>query len=274
MKKLERVANRMRMNVIKMLGCARSGHLGGSLSAVDIIATLYMHVMKIDPKRPDWEERDRFVLSKGHGAPALYAALVEAGFFPEERLWTLRKIGGLSGHPDMKAIPGVDMTTGSLGQGLSIANGMALAARIKGLDYRVYVMLGDGEIQEGQVWEAAMTSSTRRLDNVCAILDYNGLQIDGSIGEVKSGLEPVVEKWKAFNWNVIEIDGHNYEAIVEAFEDAKKTKGMPTIIIARTIKGKGVSFMERKVEYHGVAPTEEECQKALKELGCEEWQNK
>jgi transketolase len=273
-KKLEKTANRMRMNIIKMLGCARSGHLGGSLSAVDIIATLYMHVMKIDPKRPNWEERDRFILSKGHGAPALYAALVEAGFFPEEKLWTLRKIGGLSGHPDMKAIPGVDMTTGSLGQGLSIANGMALAARIRGLNYRVYVMLGDGEIQEGQIWEAAMTSTSRRLDNICAILDYNGLQIDGSIGEVKSGLEPVVEKWKAFNWNVIEIDGHNYEAIVEAFEDAKKIKGMPTIIIARTIKGKGVSFMERKVEYHGVAPTEEECQKALKELGCEEWQDK
>ena len=273
-KKIEKVALNMRRNIIKMLACARSGHLGGSLSAVDVIATLYMHVMKIDPKNPKWEKRDRFVLSKGHAAPALYAALVEAGFFKEDKLWTLRKIGGLSGHPDMKEIPGVDMTTGSLGQGLSIANGMALAARIKGLDYRVYVMLGDGEIQEGQVWEAAMTSSTRRLDNVCAILDYNGLQIDGSIGEVKSGLEPVVDKWKAFNWNVIEIDGHNYEAIVEAFEDAKKTKGMPTIIIARTIKGKGVSFMERKVEYHGVAPTDEECEKALKELGCEEWQNK
>lgn len=273
-KKLEKIALKMRMNVIKMLGCARSGHLGGSLSAVDIIATLYMYVMKIDPKNPNLVERDRFVLSKGHAAPALYAALVEAGFLSEERLWTLRKIGGLSGHPDMKAIPGVDMTTGSLGQGLSVANGMALAARIKGLNYRVYVMLGDGEIQEGQVWEAAMTSSTRRLDNICAILDYNGLQIDGSIGEVKSGLEPVVEKWRAFNWNVLEIDGHNYEAILEAFEDAKKTKGMPSIIIARTIKGKGVSFMERKVEYHGVAPTEEECQKALKELGCEEWQNK
>lgn len=273
-KKLEKVALKMRMNIIKMLGCAGSGHLGGSLSAVDIIAALYMHVMKIDPKNPNWEERDRFILSKGHGAPALYAALVEAGFWQEEKLWMLRKIGGLSGHPDMKTIPGVDMTTGSLGQGLSVANGMALAARIKGLNYRVYVMLGDGEIQEGQIWEAAMTSSTRRLDNVCAILDYNGLQIDGSIGEIKSGLEPVVEKWKAFNWNVIEIDGHNYEAILEAFEDAKNTKGMPSIIIARTIKGKGVSFMERKVEYHGVAPTEEECQKALKELGGGEWQNK
>ncbi len=264
---LESKAHKMRENIIKMLGAAKSGHLGGSLSAVDIIAALYLHVMRIDPKNPKWENRDRFVLSKGHAAPALYAALVEAGFFPEDKLSKLRKIDeDLSGHPDMRKTPGVDMTTGSLGQGLSIANGMALAARLKGLDSRIYVMLGDGEIQEGQVWEAAMTSATRHLDNVCAILDYNGLQIDGSIGEVKAGLEPVVDKWRAFNWNVIEIDGHNYEAIVEAFNDAAKVKGMPTIIIARTVKGKGISFMERKVEYHGVAPTEEECDRALKEL--------
>jgi transketolase len=268
-KMLEQRSIKMRVNIIKMLGCARSGHLGGSLSAVDVIASLYLHVMNIDPKKPKWEERDRFVLSKGHAAPALYAALVEAGFIKEEQLWSLRKINGkLSGHPDMTKTPGVDMTTGSLGQGLSVANGMALAAKLKGLDYRVYVMLGDGESQEGQVWEAAMTSYTRRLDNVCAILDYNGLQIDGSIGEVKAGLEPLVEKWKAFNWNVIEIDGHNHEAIIEAFEEAKKVKGIPTIIIARTIKGKGISFMERKVEYHGVAPNEEEQKKALRELGC------
>jgi transketolase len=268
-KMLEAKTNKMRVNIIKMLGCAGSGHLGGSLSAVDVIAALYLHVMKINPKKPKWEQRDRFVLSKGHAAPALYAALVEAGFIPEQHLWSLRKIGGrLSGHPDMTKTPGVDMTTGSLGQGLSVANGMAMASKLKGLDNRVYVLLGDGESQEGQVWEAAMTSYTRRLDNVCAILDYNGLQIDGSIGEVKAGLEPLVEKWKAFNWNVIEIDGHNHEAIIEAFEDAKSVKGIPSIIIARTIKGKGVSFMERKVEYHGVAPNEEERKKALKELGC------
>ncbi|HDT14823.1 MAG TPA: hypothetical protein ENN55_01305 [Firmicutes bacterium] len=268
-KMLEVKANRMRQNIIKMLGCARSGHIGGSLSVVDILAVLYLDAMKIDSKKPLWEDRDRFVLSKGHAAPALYTALVEACFFPEEHLWDLRKIGKkLSGHPDMSKTPGVDMTTGSLGQGLSVANGMALAAKMKKKDYRVYVMLGDGEMQEGQVWEAAMTSYTRKLDNVCAIMDYNGLQIDGSIGEVKAGLEPLVEKWKAFNWNVIEIDGHNYEAIAEAFQEAKKVKGLPSIIIARTVKGKGVSFMERKVEYHGVAPTVEEQERALKELGC------
>jgi len=267
-KMLENTALNMRINIIKMLGCACSGHPGGSLSAADIVAVLYKHVMKIDPKNPKWEERDRFVLSKGHAAPALYTALAEAGFIKEEELWNLRKIDGdLSGHPDMKKTPGVDMTTGSLGQGLSIANGMALAAKLQKKDSRVYVMLGDGEIQEGQIWEAAMSTYTRRLDNVCAVLDYNGLQIDGSIGQVKSGLEPVVEKWKAFNWNVIEIDGHNIEAIMEAFEEAKKVKGIPTIIIARTIKGKGVSFMERKVEYHGAAPNEAETEKALNELG-------
>ncbi|PKL91903.1 MAG: hypothetical protein CVV21_03910 [Candidatus Goldiibacteriota bacterium HGW-Goldbacteria-1] len=267
-KMLEQTAVNMRFNIIKMLGYACSGHPGGSLSAADVIAVLYKHVMKIDPKNPKWEERDRFILSKGHAAPALYTALAEAGFMKEEALWNLRKIDGdLSGHPDMKKTPGVDMTTGSLGQGLSIANGMALASKLKGLNNRVYVMLGDGEIQEGQIWEAAMSTYTRRLDNVCAILDYNGLQIDGSIGQVKCGLEPVVEKWKAFNWNVIEIDGHNIEAIMEAFEEAKKVKGIPTIIIARTIKGKGVSFMERKVEYHGAAPNEAETEKALNELG-------
>ncbi|MFP4466048.1 MAG: transketolase [Candidatus Goldiibacteriota bacterium] len=266
---LEFKSNRMRRNIIKMLGCARSGHLGGSLSAADVIAVLYLKIMKLNPKKPAWEDRDRFVLSKGHAAPALYTGLVEAGFFPEEHLWDLRKIGKtLSGHPDMSKTPGVDMTTGSLGQGLSIANGMAMAAKLRKKKNRIYVMLGDGEMQEGQVWEAAMTSYTRKLDNLCAILDYNGLQIDGSIGEVKAGLEPLVEKWKAFNWNVIEIDGHNCEAIVEAFEDAKKAKGLPTIIIARTVKGKGISFMERKVEYHGVAPTLEEQELALKELGC------
>lgn len=275
LKMLEAKANKMRTNIIKMLGCAKSGHLGGSLSAADIVAALYFKVMNIDPANPAWEERDKFVLSKGHAAPVLYAALAERGFFPEEWLVTLRQIGSkLSGHPDMRKTPGVDMTTGSLGQGLSVANGMALAAKLKGLKSRIYVLLGDGETEEGQVWEAAMTSYTRRLDNVCAILDYNGLQIDGSIGEVKAGLEPLVEKWKSFNWNVIEIDGHNPESIVEAFEAAEAAKGLPTIIIARTVKGKGVSFMERKVEYHGVAPTQDECEKALKELGCAEWQTK
>jgi transketolase len=270
-KMLEKRTNRMRVNIIKMLGCSKSGHPGGSLSAIDVISTLYLNTMNVNPEKPKMENRDKFVLSKGHAAPALYAALAEAGFFPEERLWNLRKIGsGLSGHPDMKKTPGVDMTTGSLGQGLSVANGMALAAKLKGLSTRVYVMMGDGEMQEGQIWEAAMTSYHRRLDNLCAILDYNGLQIDGSIGEVKSGLEPLVEKWKAFNWNVIEIDGHNYEQIIEAFDATKQAKGLPSIVIARTVKGKGISFMERKVEYHGVAPTQDEEARALKELGCGE----
>jgi len=270
-KMVEKRTNRMRVNIIKMLGCSKSGHPGGSLSAIDVISTLYLHTMNVNPAKPKMEGADKFVLSKGHAAPALYAALAEAGFFPEERLWNLRKIGGgLSGHPDMKKTPGIDMTTGSLGQGLSVANGMALAAKLKGLPTRVYVMMGDGEMQEGQIWEAAMTSYHRRLDNVCAILDYNGLQIDGSIGEVKSGLEPLVEKWKAFNWNVIEIDGHNYEQIIEAFDAAKQVKGLPSIVIARTVKGKGISFMERKVEYHGVAPTQDEEARALKELGCGE----
>jgi transketolase len=268
---LEKRTKKMRINIIKMLGCSRSGHPGGSLSAIDIISTLFLHTMNVDPKEPKMEGRDRFILSKGHAAPALYAALVEAGFFPEEKLWGLRKINcGLSGHPDMKKIPGVDMTTGSLGQGLSVANGMALAAKLKGEKSRVYVMMGDGEMQEGQIWEAAMTSSHRKLDNVCAVLDYNGLQIDGPISRVKSGLEPIAVKWKAFNWNVIEIDGHNYKEIIEAFDAAKTRTGAPTIVIAKTVKGKGVSFMEGKVEYHGTPPTPEEEARALKEFGCGE----
>ncbi|MEI7640639.1 MAG: transketolase [bacterium] len=267
-KMLEIKAQKLRTNIIKMLGISKSGHPGGSLSAIDIITVLYFHTMKIDSKNPLWDDRDKFVLSKGHASPALYAALAERGYIAEEELWKLRKIDCiLCGHPDMKKIAGVDMTTGSLGQGLSAANGMALAAKLQKKGTRVYCMLGDGELEEGQIWEAAMTSYHRRLDNICAIVDYNGLQIDGSIGEVKSGVEPLVEKWKAFNWNVIEIDGHNYEHIIEAFEEAKKVKGIPTIIIARTLKGKGVSFMERHVDYHGAPLTDDETVRAIKELG-------
>ena len=267
-KMLEIKAQKLRTNIIKMLGISKSGHPGGSLSAIDIITVLYFHTMKIDSKNPLWDDRDKFVLSKGHASPALYAALAERGYIAEEELWKLRKIDCiLCGHPDMKKIAGVDMTTGSLGQGLSAANGMALAAKLQKKGTRVYCMLGDGELEEGQIWEAAMTSYHRRLDNICAIVDYNGLQIDGSIGEVKSGVEPLVEKWKAFNWNVIEIDGHNYEHIIEAFEEAKKVKGIPTMIIARTLKGKGVSFMERHVDYHGAPLTDDETARAIKELG-------
>ena len=265
--RLADIATEVRRNIIKSITAAKSGHPGGSLSATDILVTLYFDIMKIDPKNPRWEDRDRFVLSKGHAAPALYAVLAERGYFPKEELMKLRQTGSmLQGHPDMKGTPGVDMTTGSLGQGLSTANGMALAARLDKKDYRVYVMLGDGEIQEGMVWEAAMTTAHYKLDNLTAFLDYNKLQIDGANDEVKT-IEPVADKWKAFGWNVLEIDGHDYEEIKKAVEKAKETKGKPTMIIAHTIKGKGVTFMENQVGWHGNAPNEEQKEKALKELG-------
>lgn len=263
---LSKTANELRKNVVKMICNAKSGHPGGSLSAADIVTALYFSEMNVDPKNPRMEDRDRFVLCKGHAAPVLYAALAEKGYFEKDLLMTLRKYGSpLQGHPDMKKLPGVDASTGSLGQGLSIANGMALAGKLDKKDYRVYALLGDGEQQEGQVWEAAMTAAHYKLDNVCAFLDFNNLQIDGNVDKVM-GVEPVDAKWEAFGWHVIKIDGHNFTEILNALEEAKNVKGKPTIIIAKTIKGKGVSFMENVCGFHGVAPTAEETEKALAEL--------
>lgn len=263
---LEEKANSIRKSIVKMICEAKSGHPGGSLSATDILTTLYFSEMNIDPANPKMENRDRFVLSKGHAAPALYATLAERGYFDKELLMTLRKYGSiLQGHPDMKKVPGVEISTGSLGQGLSVANGMALNARITGESYRTYVVLGDGEIQEGQVWEAAMTAAHYKLDNVCAFLDFNNLQIDGNVDKVM-GVEPVDAKWEAFGWHVIKIDGHNFTEILNALEEAKNVKGKPTIIIAKTIKGKGVSFMENLASWHGSAPNSEQTEKALEEL--------
>lgn len=262
-------AKKIRAHIIRMVGGAKSGHPGGSLSAADIVTTLYFHEMKVDSNKPEWDERDRFILSKGHAAPVLYAALAEKGFFPIEELSTLRKINSrLQGHPDMRKVPGVDMSTGSLGQGLSVANGMALAGRLDNKEYRVYAVLGDGECQEGQVWEAAMASAHYKLDNLVAILDHNKLQIDGPVERVMSP-EPLGDKWRAFGWHVIEIDGHSFADIIKALDEARNTKGQPTMIIAETIKGRGVSFMENQAGWHGVAPDEEQIKKALQELSQE-----
>lgn len=268
---LEGHAKSIRCHIVKMVGAAKSGHPGGSLSAADILTALYFKAMKIKPDDPQWPERDRFVLCKGHAAPVLYGALAEKGFFPVEEIMTLRKINSrLQGHPDMKKLPGVDMSTGSLGQGLSVANGMALSFKLDNKPNLVFALLGDGEIQEGQVWEAAMAAAHYKLDNLIAFLDHNGLQIDGPITEVMSP-EPVLDKWKAFGWHVQVIDGHNVEAILEAIEEAKKVPGQPSMIIANTIKGKGVSFMEGQAGWHGTAPSEEQVMQALEDLakvGC------
>lgn len=259
-------ANAIRRHIIAMLGEAGSGHPGGSLSCADIMAALYFREMNVKPEDPHWPDRDRFVMSKGHAAPALYATLALRGFFPEEELKTLRKLGSrLQGHPDMKVTPGVDASTGSLGQGLSLANGMAIAAKLDGKDYRVYVILGDGEVEEGQVWEAAMTAYHRRLDNLVAFLDYNRLQIDGDVKDVKS-LDDLPAKWRAFGWHVIEIDGHDMEAILRALDEARMAKGRPTMIVAHTIKGRGVSFMENQAGWHGTAPNKDQVAQALSEL--------
>lgn len=268
---LTRTANEIRKDIIEMLAVSKSGHPGGSLSAVEILTTLFFNVMIYNPKKPDWENRDRFVLSKGHGAPVYYATLAKAGFFDREHLFTLRKLGSiLQGHPVMNKTPGVDMTTGSLGQGISAANGMAIISKLFKKNFRVYVLLGDGEVEEGEVWEAAMTAKHCELDNLVGIIDYNGLQIDGSVFQVKSTIEPLADKWKAFGWYVITVNGHDIEELLHAFEQAKKIKKKPTMIIAHTIKGKGISFMERVVEYHGSVLSEDECTRALAELGkCE-----
>ncbi|MBK1813647.1 transketolase [Clostridium sp. YIM B02505] len=263
---LKNIAKNIRLNIVDMITEAKSGHPGGSLSIVEILTVLYFNEMDINPDNPKWSERDRFVLSKGHAAPALYATLAERGYFSKGELKNLRKFGSiLQGHPDMKKAPGVDMSTGSLGQGLSAANGMALAAKLDKSDYRVYTILGDGELQEGQVWEAAMSAAHYKLDNLLAFIDLNGLQIDGSNEEVMN-VSPVDKKFKAFGWNVEVVDGHDIEQIKNALSNAKDVKNMPTAIICKTVKGKGVSFMENQASWHGTAPNGEQKDQAIKEL--------
>ena len=264
-KDLKRKAIGIRKDILKMLMLAGSGHTGGSLSIVDILIALYYHELRNDPKKPKWAGRDRFLLSKGHACPALYAVLAEKSYFNKEDLWGLRKLGSkLQGHPQL-GLPGIEISSGSLGQGLSIANGMALAARVDKSDTRIYCLMGDGETNEGQVWEAAMTASHYKLDSLCAIIDYNKLQIDGFCCDVKD-MGAYLDKWKDFGWHVIETDGHDIEKLIAAFDKAKTVKGMPTVIVAHTIKGKGVSFVENKVEWHGIAPKKEEYERAIKEL--------
>lgn len=263
---IRRIAGAVRCDIIESVAAAKSGHPGGSLSAADILSVLYFEEMNIDPAAPDAPDRDRFVLSKGHAAPALYAVLAERGYFPREKLRTLRKFGSiLQGHPDMKHIPGVDMSTGSLGQGLSAANGMAIAGKLDKKAYRVYVLCGDGELQEGQIWEAAMSAAHYKLDNLALFVDHNGLQIDGSNDEVMS-LGNIAAKFRAFGWNALEINGHDYDEIRRALAEAKKCGGRPTAIVAETVKGRGVSFMENQVGWHGKAPGREQAETAIREL--------
>ena len=263
---LQKIANEVRKDIVTAVHAAKAGHPGGSLSAADLFTYLYFEEMNIDPKDPKKADRDRFVLSKGHTAPGLYSVLAEKGYFPKEDLKTLRHLGSyLQGHPDMKHIPGVDMSSGSLGQGISAAVGMALSAKLSNESYRVYTLLGDGEIQEGQVWEAAMFAGFKKLDNLVVIVDNNGLQIDGRIEDVCDP-NPIPDKFKAFNFHVIEIDGHDFDQIRAAFKEAKETKGMPTAIIAKTTKGKGVSFMEDQAGWHGKAPNDEQYAQAMADL--------
>ena len=260
------MAKKLRRHVITMTATAGSGHPGGSLSAADIITALYFHVLRYDPENPRWSDRDRFILSKGHAAPILYAALAEAGYFPVTELATLRKLDSrLQGHTDSKFTPGVEMSAGSLGMGLSFAIGVALAARLDSKTYRTYVLLSDGECEEGQTWEAALSAGHFGLDNLTAIVDYNGMQLSGWVRRIMN-LEPFAQKWQAFGWHTIDIDGHDFEQILSACREVGKVKGKPTVIIARTVKGKGVSFMENHVEFHRKAPTLEEAERALKEL--------
>ena len=265
-KNLEDISKNIRKNIVEMVYSASSGHPGGSLSITDILTVLYFHEMNVNINNPKDEDRDRLVLSKGHCSPALYAVLAEKGYFPKEDLKTFRKIDSyLQGHPDMKKIPGVDMSSGSLGQGLSVSNGMALAGKLDKKDYRVYCVMGDGEIEEGEVWEAAMTSSHYKLDNLCVIVDNNNLQIDGKINEVMSPY-PIDKKFESFGFNVININGHDFNEIITALETAKKIKEKPTAIIAKTIKGKGISYMENEASWHGKAPNEEQYNIAIEEL--------
>ena len=265
LRQLEEKAKKIRRLIIQMLAQAGSGHPGGSLSAADLVTALYFSVMRIKPSEPYWPQRDRFHMSKGHCCPLWYAVLAEAGYFPAEKLSTLRQLGSmLQGHPDRRT-PGVEVASGSLGQGLSVAVGMCLAAKLDKKDYRVYCLMGDGETQEGNIWEAAMAASHFKCDNLCAILDYNGFQIDGKVKDIM-GIEPVIDKWRSFGWHTLEINGHDMGQILSAYDEVRQIKGKPSIIIAHTVKGKGVSFMENVVDFHGRAPTKEEAEKALKEL--------
>ena len=266
-KYLQDKARELRVEAIKMIHTAKSGHPGGSLSVADVMAVLYFDELRIDPKNPKWADRDRFILSKGHVCPIWYAALASKGFLPMDELASLRKLNSkLQGHPDMKKVPGIDMTTGSLGNGLGIGVGMAKAAKLDKQNYRVYVVVGDGEVQEGAIWEAAMAAAHFKLDNLVVIVDKNNLQVDGFVSDIMS-INPIDEKFKSFGFNVIEIDGHDVEQISEAFAKTRDTKGKPTCIIANTVKGKGVSYMENVCEWHGTAPNDEQCTIALKELG-------
>ena len=262
---LKKKAIDIRKDILKMLTTAGSGHTGGSLSVVDILVALYYYKLKHDPKNPLWKERDRLLLSKGHACPALYAVLADRGYFAKDKLWTLRKMGSqLQGHPQI-GLAGVEVSSGSLGQGLSIANGIALASRLDKISSRVYCIMGDGETNEGQVWEAVMTASHYKLDSVCAIIDFNGLQIDGFCCEVMD-MGPYLHEWKDFGWNAIETDGHDIGKLIDSLDEADKAKGKPTVIVAHTVKGKGVSFVENKVEWHGIAPKKDEYERAIKEL--------
>jgi len=263
---LAAICKSMRRELIQMITEAKSGHPGGSLSATEIVVTLFFDVMNHDPARPKWEGRDRFIMSKGHAAPILYAVLAKCGYCDWDQLMTLRKLGSpYQGHLDMRFLPALEASTGSLGQGLSLAIGMGLAARLDGASWRTYVVLGDGEIQEGQIWEAAMFGAFHKVDNIVAIVDYNRIQLDGFVKDIME-LEPLAEKWRGFGWHVIELNGHDIPALQKAFAEARATKGQPTVILAHTIKGKGVSFMENNPKFHGTAPTPAECAQALAEL--------
>ena len=263
---LQTIAKQVRRDIIEMIGTAGSGHPGGSLSAVEIVVQLYFDFMRIDPKNPKWVDRDRFILSKGHACPVLYSVMAETGFAPKDKLNTLRKLGSVyQGHPDVRFLPALEASTGSLGEGLSLGLGMGLVDRLEGRPNRTYVMLGDGESQEGQVWESAMSGPFHKLDNVVVIVDYNGIQLDGFVKDIMD-IAPLADKWRAFGWHTIEIDGHDFPAIRKALEEAQATKGRPTAIVAHTIKGKGVSFMENNPKFHGTAPTPDEMKLALQEL--------
>jgi transketolase len=263
---LQEISKGIRRDIIQMIAEAKSGHPGGSLSAVEILVTLFWDVMRHDPARPDWADRDRFILSKGHAAPVLYSVMAECGYTPKDQLQTLRKLGSIyQGHPDKRFIPALEASTGSLGEGLSIALGMGLAARADKRPTRIFCVLGDGEIQEGQIWEAAMFGAYNKIDNVVAIVDYNGIQLDGFVKDILD-VAPLAEKWRSFGWHTLEVDGHDIAALQAAFAEAASVKGKPTALVARTVKGKGVSFMENNPKFHGVAPTKDEVVKALQEL--------
>ena len=265
-KELEKMAVIIRCDIIDMICTAAAGHPGGSLSAADVVTALYFRIMRIDPENPGWPDRDRFILSKGHACPVWYAALAERGYFDKSHLKTLRQMGSiLQGHPDMRKTPGIDMTTGSLGHGLSAGLGMALSGKLRQKDYHVFVIIGDGESQEGSIWEASMAAPNFKLDNLTAILDYNHLQNDDSVDDIMP-IHPAVDKWRAFGWHVLDIDGHDMAQVVAALEEAKSHKGKPTMIVANTVKGKGVSYMENVCEWHGRAPCQEEADQALEEL--------